>query len=113
MKILPLSLIVCFFVVPSTTVNSKTDVYERCRLEVMSQLNVSANGFNAALNDLIRKHQWNLESTLGEELLTKIASSEITRLNYLLCTVELKEQDYEYLVSELLARYTVKLKSHQ
>jgi hypothetical protein len=102
--------VVSFFViyciiVASVNAEPSIDIYKRCYFDVASHLDKSVNGFDMALTELSSKYHRNMAQNLNDERLEEIASGEITRLNYLLCTVQLKEQDYQHLVSQLVTGY--------
>lgn len=105
--------IICCFYISSTLAETEVSIFEECHLKVVSQLDKSVNGFEAALQDLSSKYNRTIAFNLNEDNLRAIASSEVTRLNYLLCTVQLKENDYNELVFQLTVRYAEKTAQHQ
>ncbi|NOI26681.1 hypothetical protein [Vibrio mediterranei] len=86
------------------------DIYKRCYLDIASHLHKSVNGFEMALEELSLKYHKNIALNLTDEQHKEIASGEIKRLNYLLCKIQLKEQDYQQLVSQLVTDYSTRLK---
>ena len=108
-RVIGFFIIYCIIVTP-VNAEPSIDIYKRCYFNVASHLDKSVNGFDMAVTELSLKYHRNMAQHLDDERLKEIASGEITRLNYLLCTVQLKTQDYQLLVSQLVTGYAERLK---
>ncbi|MCG9659577.1 hypothetical protein [Vibrio mediterranei] len=102
--------IIYCFIVTSVNAEPSIDIYKRCYFDVASHFDKSVNGFDMALTELSSKYHRDMAQNLDDKQLKEIASSEVTRLNYLFCSVQLKEQDYKHLVSQLTTGYAERLK---
>ncbi|MGR5299326.1 hypothetical protein ACPV5U_28695 [Vibrio mediterranei] len=108
-RVIGFFIIYCVVIIP-VKAGPSIDIYKRCYFDIASHLGKSVNGFDMALTELSLKYHKNMAQNLSDEQLKEIASGEITRLNYLLCSVQLKEQDYQHLVSQLVIGYAERLK---